>query len=155
MRILIAQACLLAACAGPPALRTNPGDPLAPLAWMAAAWSSEDDEGHTIELWLPPEGGTMIGVSRTAHEGRTVFHEAMRLEVRDDAIVYVASPSGQETAEFTLVQREGTRAVFENLAHDYPQRIVYERTGDRLIARIEDASGERTSSWTFTRSLLP
>ena len=27
--------------------------------------------------------------------------------------------------------------IFENLEHDFPQRIIYRREGDRLIARIE------------------
>jgi hypothetical protein len=45
----------------------------------------------------------------------------------------------------------GQRAVFENPTHDFPQRVIYERDGDALKARIEGSvAGEQESmDWTF------
>jgi hypothetical protein len=140
--------------AAAPGLRASPGDALERLAWMSGVWLSDGEE-RSIELWLPPEGGMMNGLARTTQNGQTVFHEALRIEARNGgAIAYVVSPSGQEGAEFMLVSTDGRRATFENLEHDYPQRIVYERDGDRMVARIELANGERAQSWTYTRSSL-
>ena len=41
-------------------------------------------------------------------------------------------------------------AVFENLTHDYPQRVIY-RTGrdGKLTARIEDATGNKFEQWVM------
>lgn len=156
MRSLVALI-VLAGCGGggPSSLRAGTGDALEPLAWMAGVWVAEDAGTRTIELWLPPDGATLIGLSRTVAEGRTVHDEALRIEAREGgAVVYVASPAGQATTELRLVERGAARAVFENPAHDYPQRIVYERSGDRLVARIERMDGSRPSSWTFTRAGL-
>jgi hypothetical protein len=49
----------------------------------------------------------------------------------------VVSPSGQATTVFTSTSVGETSIVFENLQHDFPQRISYERNGARLLAWIE------------------
>jgi hypothetical protein len=45
------------------------------------------------------------------------------------------------------------RVVFENAAHDFPQRVIYRRDGERLVARIEGRlRGEaRGRDWVFER----
>ena len=79
-----------------------------------------------------------MGMSRTVKSGKTVEFEFVRIVKKEDgSIYYVAKPSGQEGASFKLVLLEGSRAVFENLKHDFPQRIIYRLSGDSLIARIE------------------
>jgi hypothetical protein len=44
--------------------------------------------------------------------------------------------------------------VFENPEHDYPQRIIYQREGNLLIARIEgEVSGEaKGQQWQWQLS---
>lgn len=44
------------------------------------------------------------------------------------------------------------RVVFENLAHDFPQRIVYWKDGDLLAARIEATvrGQKRSEEWRFS-----
>ena len=48
------------------------------------------------------------------------------------------------------------RAVFENPAHDFPTRIVYEREGEILSARIEGEMEGRPVSmgWRFRSAEL-
>ena len=40
-----------------------------------------------------------------------------------------------------------------NLAHDFPQRVIYRRDGERLAARIEGTVGgqARGKEWVFQR----
>jgi hypothetical protein len=46
-----------------------------------------------------------------------------------------------------MVAAGPTEAVFENPGHDFPQRIIYRREGDSLIARIEgEVDGRRRSA---------
>jgi hypothetical protein len=47
-------------------------------------------------------------------------------------------------------------AVFENPTYDYPRRIVYERKGNRLDARIEgEQDGQPISEqWSWRRTTL-
>lgn len=138
----------LALC-GPRAVRAGVDD----LAWMAGHWEIEGAGKHVEEVWLAPEGGTMLGMSRTVHDGKTVAFEFLRLQERGDAVFYVASPNGATPTDFRLVESDGTRAVFENPAHDFPQRIAYRRDGEQLVARISalDESAARASEWRWTR----
>jgi hypothetical protein len=48
---------------------------------------------------------------------------------------------------FTLVKASLTEAVFENLAHDFPQRILYRKTAQGLHARVESADGKKAQDF--------
>ncbi|MEM7245028.1 MAG: DUF6265 family protein [Acidobacteriota bacterium] len=113
------------------------------LAWMAGTWSSEKDGRSSEEHWMPPRGGLMLGLHRDVAGPGRFFFEYLRIEERPDGIVYLASPGGSAPTPFHLVESRGRRVVFENLEHDFPQRIVYWRVGKTLRARVEDASGEK------------
>ena len=64
----------------------------------------------------------------------------------------MASPGGRGDTAFRLVAQSEGEAVFENLEHDFPQRIRYTLRGDALTARVEDASGAKGIQWTWKRS---
>jgi hypothetical protein len=109
------------------------------LAWLAGCWQAEGGEPGSVEHWLAPAGGTLLGMSRAVKNGCTVAHEFMQIR-RDDAgrVVFIAAPSGQATTTFVRVGGGAAEVVFENPAHDFPQRVIYRRTGpDRLLGRIE------------------
>jgi len=109
------------------------------LGWLAGTWSFERNGRKVTEHWLPPEGGTLMGVSRTTANGRTVEYEFLLIRA-DEAgdLHYVAKPSGQAEHAFKLVRLTATEAVFEDPAHDFPQRIIYTlREDGSLLAAIE------------------
>ena len=141
--LLVSMAVALAACGTPP----PPSTPvlqarLTSVAWIAGHWKGDDG---TEELWMEPAGGTMLGTARVVQGADTVFFEYLRLVERPDGtVVYVASPKGTGTTDFALVEADEHRAVFENPAHDFPQRIVYALEGDQLTTRVStlaDATG--------------
>jgi hypothetical protein len=109
------------------------------LSWMAGCWEVTRGPLRIEEHWSKPSAGMMLGFSRTIKAERTAFSEFMQIVSSADHIAYVAriGASGGGT-RFTLVRMSETEAVFENPAHDFPQRIMYRRSGDRgLYARIE------------------
>jgi hypothetical protein len=71
--------------------------------------------------------------------GRTVSFEFLRIEKTADGISYIAQPGGRPPTSFRLIESAAKRAVFENKAHDFPQRVTYKRQGDTLTAAIEGA----------------
>lgn len=125
----------VAAFAAPPAHADDAA--LARLGWLAGCWSSESGEAGSGEHWMPLAGGTLLGVGRTVKQGRTVDHEFLQIREVDGRIVYIASPARQKTAQFSAVRVGDGEVVFENLEHDFPQRIIYRLDGQRLHARIE------------------
>ena len=88
---------------------------------------------------MKPAGGTLIGMSRTVRGGKTTGFEYIRVEATTSGIYYVAKPSSnKEETRFKLVKSSVAEVVFENLGHDFPQRIIYRQPStDELFARIE------------------
>lgn len=131
---------LCASMAGASALAADSVDSL---AWLAGCWARTDAEAGSGEQWTVPAGGTMLGVSRTVRGDRTIEHEFVVIRAAaDGTLVYHAHPSGQASAEFRLLRLLEREVVFENTAHDFPQRVGY-RLGDdgRLTAWIEGTRG--------------
>lgn len=126
---------------------------VADLGWLAGAWCGESDKATAEEHWIAPHGGVILGVHRDVREGRGTFFEYLRIVDEDGAVVYYASPAGRAATPFTLVESGERRAVFANPEHDYPQRIIYESTGEELTATIEgDVGGEtRSSGWRWKK----
>ncbi len=139
MRNACASLVLNLALALPPAAAAADDGDLAKLAWLGGCWKSESGEPGSGEYWMPLAGGTLIGVSRTIKDGKTVAFEFLQIRADSDGkLAYFAQPSGQSPASFPLLRISDTEAVFEDLQHDFPQRIVYRLEGkSRLAARIE------------------
>ncbi|HKQ63126.1 MAG TPA: DUF6265 family protein [Candidatus Polarisedimenticolaceae bacterium] len=113
------------------------------LGWMAGDWEMVSGDTRIEEHWTRPAGGTMVGMGRTLRGPTTAFFEYLRLETRPDGIYYVAHPQARPGTDFKLVRHAAQEAVFENPAHDFPQRITYRREADGgLFACVEgDAQG--------------
>jgi hypothetical protein len=67
---------------------------------MAGHWTATVDDVHMEEVWIEPAGGVMLGVHRDVRAGGGAFFEYLRIEARDNGVVYVASPMGSEVTEF-------------------------------------------------------
>lgn len=126
---------------------------LSSLAWMAGAWRMEKGEVITRETWLAPLGGTMAGVTQTNRPGRAAEVEFVTISVEPAGVTFVARVKNQAPTPFTLKPGPADEAVFENLQHDFPQRVIYRRCEADLCARIEGTvRGEaRSLEWRYRR----
>lgn len=109
------------------------------LHWLAGCWASAGGEAGSGEQWMPPAGDSLLGVSRTVKKGKTVAYEFLQIrEVEPGKIAYIAKPSGQPEATFPLQSAGEREVVFENLQHDFPQRVIYKLGADGVLrASIE------------------
>lgn len=106
--------------------------------WLAGCWERRNGDRATIEIWMVPAGGMMLGASRTVVSGATREYEQVMIREQGGRLVYTADPSGQAEASFTSTEVTDSSFVVENLAHDFPQRITYVRTGpDAWMGRVE------------------
>jgi hypothetical protein len=116
----------------------------ADLGWLAGHWIMGTKDGAVEELWLPPAGGTLYGVGRTRSGDATRFFEFLAIEPRagehGPTLAYVARPRGEAPVEFLLQEIGNGRVVFANPQHDRPKRIIYERRGNDLHARVDDGT---------------
>lgn len=123
------------------------GRSLSDLSFMAGCWKGKVGDNGTIEeRYSPPTAGLMLGTSHSVSGGRTAFFEFIKVEESaDGGIVMTPAPRGKPSVPFKMVSLEGKKAVFENLEHDFPQRIIYHlRDNGSLAARIEGAKPEQS-----------
>ena len=128
------------------------------LAWLAGCWEAASPQGTVEEQWMSPRGGSMVAMSRSVREGRVSGYELVVLRERDDGLVYQAHPSGQPSAEFPMTRLGDSTVVFEDPAHDFPQRIGYRRvSADSLLGWIEGTAGgqERRIEFPYRRVPCP
>jgi hypothetical protein len=119
------------------------------LTWMAGCWRQDAGVRVVDEMWMAPSGGAMLGVSRTIVGQRAVAHEFMQIREDGGRVIFVARPSGQPEATFTLVQSAAGEVVFENPQHDFPQRVIYRRAEGGLTGRIEGTQNGKPRSAEF------
>lgn len=124
----------------------TPSPEPAAFAPLAGCWASSQESQRDEEFWSTPAADGLIGMARSLNNGKTQSHESTRLHRHDNGSWdYVAQPSGQPLTAFQLVRftasASGFEAVFENLQHDFPTRVIYAVVDDTVLnARIE---GER------------
>ncbi len=116
------------------------------LAWVVGCWARTDAEKGSGEDWTR-SGDRLVGRGRTVVGGRVAETETLEIRSDERGLLLEARPNGQPPTIFRLIEARTDRMVFENPFHDFPQRIVYERSGERLDARIEGtlAGGKRKS----------
>ena len=121
------------------------------LAWMTGTWTQNKNGEIVQESWLGPKGKMMAAVNLTSSAKRTSF-EFLRIVETPAGLAYLASPGGKPPVEFKLKEITDKRVVFENPAHDFPQRVMYWIEPDgAMIARIEGTVAEklRGMQWRF------
>jgi hypothetical protein len=120
------------------------------VAWLAGCWQQTNGRRTVDEQWTRPRGGLMLGAGRTVDGDSLVEFEQVRIFERGGRLVYGARPSGQEPAEFESILVSDSAVTFENLGHDFPQRVMYRRVGtDSLVGHVEGTRAGRIRGVDF------
>lgn len=130
--------------------------PAAMPAFLAGCWEQRKADRWTEECWTAPRGGLMIGSGRDG-QGDTVRHwEWMRIERGADGVLtFYGSPKGAAAVGFKMTESTDGAITFVNAAHDFPQRIRYQRTATGIDAEISLADGSKPIRWRYRRSGSP
>ena len=80
----------------------------------------------------------MLGMSRTVRDEKLKGFEYMQIREQEGRLIFTARPSEQKEASFASIELTRSKVIFENKAHDFPQRIIYKRLEDSsFLARID------------------
>jgi hypothetical protein len=123
-------------------------------AFLAGCWEEKRAEQiWTEECWTSGRGGLMMGSGRNG-KGDTVGRwEWMRIERgADGALTFYASPKGAKPVAFKATAADADSITFVNSAHDFPQRVHYQRTANGLDAEISLSDGKKPVRWTYRRT---
>ena len=125
--LILAAVCMVLGGLAPTLPANQRGTGIQRVSWFQGCWRTQRGEQTIEEQWMRPVGRSMVGMGRTVRGDELVEYEPVVLRGTADRLTYQAYPSGQPSAIFTsTVVGDGT-IVFENLEHDFPQRIAASR----------------------------
>ena len=134
-------------------IQTAPATP--DMSWMAGYWLDCSHGREASETWSDPRGGLSVGHAVIVEDGRASF-EVAHIGPTAQGFAYVAQPGGAPPTAFVLAESGPARVVFANAENDFPTRVIYERDGEALKARIEGEIGgqARSMEWNFRAAPL-
>ncbi len=98
---------------------------LADLTWLVGHWRGEGFSGTVEEVWLPPEGGAMLGTFRLVVGGAVRFYEIMTLVQEGEHVSLrlkhfhpdlVGWEENVEVRSFRLLRRSEREAHFDGMS---------------------------------------
>lgn len=123
---------------------------LSDLSWLSGCWQGREGSAVIEEIWSKPAGGSMMGMGRTVRGNRTVSFEFMQFREENGSLVFLPQPQGGARVSFPVKDSFAGRVTFENLKHDFPQRVIYERKGKALMwASIEGMQNGKAERQEF------
>ncbi|TAF34665.1 MAG: hypothetical protein EAZ57_02810 [Cytophagales bacterium] len=115
--------------------------------FLIGTWKVENKENY--ERWDKLNTNTLKGVSYELKNNALEIWEYLDLQFIKKKLVYSATVLSQnqgKKVDFELVKQENDCWVFENLKHDFPKRIVYQRLSDNeLLVEISDGNTKKIS----------
>ena len=133
--------------AHPPDVPMTAESQLARLDFLAGTWRSDWFEA----TYTTPGGGMVLSVNKEIRDGKVIFFELERFDVRDGRVTMQPFLNGKQApVSFPLLSLEGQRAHFRNAAHDFPQDLIYERTApDHLRIVLTGVAGGKARELRF------
>ncbi len=134
-------------------------DGVAAASFMVGCWAEPGDDGSGLrEIYAAPAANMLTGLSQFWRDGRIVDYEFHRIDGSPAGPVLTPHPRGVASVPFRPVEIGADQIAWQNLEHDFPQRIIYRRVAvDTLVVRIEGGEGDaaRSIEWRMARAACP
>ncbi|NRA13718.1 MAG: hypothetical protein HRT57_17390 [Crocinitomicaceae bacterium] len=108
--------------------------------WLIGKWQYNSSEGNATEIWEKKNDSLYVGESYFIIGQDTVQSEQINLEQHGSALLYIPTVKDQNNGKpvkFTLTLATSKLLVFENPAHDFPQKISYTKiASDSLVVEV-------------------
>lgn len=126
-------------------------------SWLIGSWHNTSPEVSSTEVWEKKNDSTLSGISFAVVGKDTVSYETVSLEQIGKTTCYIPTVKEQNNAQpikFTLTSSTANKMIFENPAHDFPTKIIYNRiTNDSMVAEISGVveGKQRSEQFPFVR----
>lgn len=132
-------------------------DQLEKMHWLVGEWENKMPEGNLTETWTKANDSTYNAITLFVKDKDTLHHETVVLTQKGETLLYIPTVKGQnddKPVEFKMTNSEKeSEFIFENPAHDYPQKIVYKKVNDaNLVATISGKQQGKFSSESYPMS---
>ncbi|MDI5886281.1 MULTISPECIES: DUF6265 family protein [Flavobacterium] len=133
---------------------SNKNEKIKAASWLLGNWENKSADGNLTENWEKLNDSTFQAQSYYIKEKDTVHFESIILQQKGENLTYTATVKGQNNDKpvvFKLTTATDKQVSFENLKHDYPQKISYSQiTPDSLVAKISGIQQGKSSSEQFS-----
>jgi K+/H+ antiporter YhaU regulatory subunit KhtT len=122
------------------------------LQFLAGTWKVANKENY--ETWVLKEKGQLEGSSYKIRNNNKQVDEYLSIKNTGEKIIYTARVLNQnnaQTVEFTLNKMVKGRLSFENMAHDFPQKIQYTKLNDTTVFVAVLGDNGKGFSYKMTR----
>jgi hypothetical protein len=157
MRSVVSSVIGLIVLSSASALPRLPASPptISDLAWLEGTWRGRIGSREFETRYTGAEGGQILSVSKYTENGAPAGFEFERFEQRADTLLLTPFPEGTSSVSFPLSEYDPAtrRAVFENLAHDFPTHISYQRVARDRLTIIVSGPGEDGNEQVLTYAL--
>lgn len=113
---------------------------LADAKWLLGKWENQTQRGKMVEEWMKVNDSTYNGKSYMITATDSIPLESVVLKKEGQDVYYIPTVKGQnneQPVKFRLTSGTAGSLVFENPAHDFPQKIAYTMESERsLVAEI-------------------
>lgn len=124
--------------------------PIKQAEWLLGTWQNTTPRGVLVEQWQKLNDSTYTGKSYFWAGKDTAFTENIALEQRGGKLYYIPTVKNQNNGKPVKFTQTGAGLVFENPAHDFPQKITYQQVKpDSLLAEISGMSKGKPRSQKF------
>lgn len=134
-------------------VENNTGSVITKATWLLGAWQSEMEDVNMIESWIQQNDSLMVGNAVFIHDGDTASSESLVIKVIGQDMFYYPTISNQndgKAIEFKLTIATDTSLVFENPAHDFPQKITYiKHSEQKLTAEVSGTMDGKIEKYAF------
>lgn len=121
--------------------------------WLIGSWENETDQGILSENWEKTNDSLFHGQSYFIKKKDTLHSESVELSQNGEELIYSPTVKGQNNdlpVAFKLTSATAKQLIFENPAHDFPQKITYRMiTADSLVAEISGNQQGKPASESY------
>ncbi len=101
---------------------------------LSGKWKSEINNNlYFSENW-EIENNKMVGEGFEIKNYDTLFREKLQVEIVNGKLIYIADVYGSKFPEmFTCIKKTDGSWLFENMEHDFPQKLHYNLKENELV----------------------
>lgn len=123
---------------------SDPGHRLEDLKWLLGVWVSATERHTATEEWTQVADTVFRGGGYTIDgDTKTLNETLLLLEVEGEVFYFAKVAHNPFPVPFKLTQFSEQTAAFENPEHDFPTKLVYQRTTqDSLEVAVSGPDGK-------------
>ena len=121
--------------------------------WLIGTWENRAPKGSVFETWTQKNSFELVGRSYTIAGKDTITLETVRITMDGKQLLYIPTVNNQNDKKpipFSMKSLSKNEMIFENLNHDFPNIIAYQRiNNDSLIAYINGKDNREATKRIF------